>query len=248
MNTAVCTALDGAQVAITSDRPLTTDYSSVAQARITALGIPSQGFSTGPLSFAEELATDPALIKDVSFIEEYSYQRGRLRIATGTQPVGPDGAEYWDVGPDGSMRPMPLHVAVWEGKGRSLRTHLYGGEAADLLVILEQFEIAERPRGLTCIPRDPEQASFVEGPSIIKDVPGFALLEIFQLSARTARTLPRHAGTTVSGGELFVDGVGTSRIHLLLVGESAVTWIVPELSASELDLLDGVSRLEVKWS
>ncbi len=194
-SSATCKSLDGSVVSVKSDRSLDGTYTSVGVAELKNLGIKYQELTAGPRDLGETMAMDPHIALGMRLDEEYSFQGGRLRIGAGTQPVGSDGDEYWEQGPDGIGRPTPIRFGVWEGDAYSVHTQRYGGEANHLIAVFHEFEISETAEGVSCKPKDYPATTFIDGPRVLKDIPELGLLSIAQLTSTTAKRLPRHRGT-----------------------------------------------------
>jgi hypothetical protein len=242
-------ALDGSTVHIRSAMQFVDNYTSVGAIDV---GLPRrrwQEFIAAPLDFGEEFALSPETGEGMAFDEEYSLQGGRLRLAWGREHVGPDGAEYWERGPDGRGRPKPLRIGVWQGQAFSLTTVIRGDTSSDLLAIFEAIVITESALGVAVSTRNPRRHTFVDGPSILQDVPQLGLLDIADVSDPAVRALPRRKrGTPVVGGELFVEERGEPMMSFMLVGETSRTYIIPHPGIAEQQLVDGSSNLEVAWS
>lgn len=218
--------LDGGLVDVETALPRGPE-SCNAGVELRDLGI-GQYLLAGPLRLARHYALSPSLSDGMQLQYEFSYQGGTLWLGSGTQMTGPDGAEYAEVGLDGEIRPARVHMAAWEGENHSLLLPRYTGETLELLAILEHFFITETPDGVQCIPRDRSLTLYVSSPTILLDMPDFALLDIRQLTPQVSGALPKGAGTPVRGGELFVSGGTSPHMHLVLVGETTVTYIMPE--------------------
>ena len=241
-------ALDGGRAHITTElATVTPRFTSVADAEIRRLGALRQAFTSGVRELGEQVAFDPSLSVDMRIDEEYGFQGGKLRLGWGIPPVGPDGAEYWEIGPDGVPRRHPFRIAFWEGESFSLRTHQYGGESADLIAMFDQFQIRDTSEGIILIPNEPKQTLFVKGPKILKDIPEIGLLDIYQLTERTVKEVPSHHGTPVEGGELFVDGAGTDHPFFLLVSDTSLTEILPHPRLDPIALVNQCANIVVQW-
>jgi hypothetical protein len=242
-------ALDGSTAHIQSVVQLVDNYTSVGALDV---GFPRrrwQEFIAGPVSYGEEFALSPNTGDGMVFDEEYAFQGGRLRLGWGKEHVGPDGAEYWERGPYGHGRPKPIRFGVWEGQAFSLTTVIRGDTSSDLLAIFEAITITESPLGLTVTTTSLGRRSFVEGPSVLQDVPELGLLDIADVSDPAVRALPRRKrGTPVKGGELFVEARGEPTMSFMLVSETSRTYIIPHPGIAEQQLVDGVSNLEISWS
>jgi hypothetical protein len=245
MGTAKHLSLDGGLVSVSADADLTAPAASEATAVV--LGGHRQGFACGPSGYGQAVADD----RDfgvVVFTEEYEFQRGRLRIGSAPQPVGPDGAVYMETGPLGTSRPDLRWLAVWEGRNFDLKTHRYGGDTSEPIIrSLNEFDIREREHGIALIPRDDGSRPYVRGPSIAKELPGLALVRSVQLTPSVAATVPRHRGTRVRGGELYAGGEGRHLV-LTLVGNTAVSMILPNLRSDESEVLATVEEMDIQWN
>jgi hypothetical protein len=239
-------AMDGADVEVTSAVAIG-PASSFVSAQLRGLGISYVHLVAGPSDLAESLARSPEIATGMEFDEEYDFQGGRLRLGSGKQPIGPDGARYGEIGPDGHGRPSLVRMGIWYGKALSLHVIRYGGRSKDLLAIFGQFQISERTRGIVCVPKDPTITFFIEGPGVIVDLPGVGVLETVRLTKRNVRSLPPYAGTAVRGGELFIDNMGKPNMFLVLVGDTSRTTVVPYAGAPEERLTVAMSHLMVTW-
>lgn len=244
-----CLALDGSTIRLWGSSSLSPrGYSSEGVAELRSLGIRSQNYAAGPLSFGQEMALSPHLSRGFQFTHEYGLQGGRLRLGSGFQHPEPDGSEYLELGPDGRLRPAKFNMAVWEGERYSLQTFNYGGEATSLIPVLDVMVITEKPSGIVCRPRDPRQTAYWDGPRILQDVPGVALLDIKQLTNARVRNLPMHRGTSVPGGELFAsEHIADKHYYFILAGQTCITYIMPHTGDADT-VLASLEELEVSWT
>lgn len=241
-----CVALDGGRVDVSASSPFLSGFSSVGLAELPTLKR-SNEFTAGPLELGKQIAVSPEIGVGMTFNSELSLAGGRLLLGTGDQPVGPDGAEYWEIGPNGRGRRVALHFGIWEGKRYSLFTHIYGGESTALVRVFEELHITEAADGVVMLPRSPGGLAYSEPVRILKDIPGTGLLDIKQLTKETASTIPSAPGTPVPGGELFVHGPGEDHMWLLLAGDSAVTYIIPHAGAPVDQVLEVAATLVATW-
>lgn len=236
----VHTAINGAQVEIVGDdlelsHPATSIVVFFVNGR-------AQEFTAGYLEFGKDVEEDLGLVLE----EEYDFARGLLRIASGQQ-VFPTGDS------DGSVNVVPLRLATWEGEEFSVHTHLYGGATSDLINVFDQFVIVETGNGLRLIQKRPETTPLYSEPKLLKEIPVLGLLQIRQLTAESARALPRWAGTPVAGGELFVQGnYGENEgecgeVAFYLAGRTAVTFITPDPHTHRDPLMSRLSSLDLTW-
>lgn len=241
-----CRAVDGGIAEIhTSEYPAEV-YTTDAVARLDRLGGRRHRIAAGHLKFAEGTAYDVDVSIGMIFTEEYEFQGGRLRLGAGRATVGPDGVEYYETGPDGRPRLKLFRIAVWEGSSHSFYSHRYGGESSELVTALNEFRISDADEGLTCIPRSPA-TTFVRGPAVMRMFPSIGLFEVEALTSQSEKGIPRHEGTKVRGGQLYVDRRGSSPVHFLLVGETAITRIFPEDPHPDSDTVEKIEDLLVHW-
>ena len=245
-HSATYTVMDGATVRVTSSVALG-PASTFVSARLGRLGLSYVHLVGGPLALPSSLAASPEIAIGMRFHEEYALQGGRLRLGSGDQPVGSDGARHGEVGPGGRGRPSLVHLGAWYGKSFSLHVIRYGGERHTLLPIFDQFEIEERADGISCLPKDRATTSFIEGPGLIVNVPKLGILETTRLTKSVASGLPRYEGTRVRGGELFVNNLRQANMFFVLVGKTSRTTLMPAHGAPESRLVDGLANLDVTW-
>lgn len=235
-------ALDGEAVEIDSSLDLGSE-SCNAGVEIRSLAVKYQHFVSGPLGFARHHALSPNLSNGTKLDQEFSFQNGTLRLGSGDQIAGEDGAYYGSNG-----HPGRVQWAVWEGNAHSLLTFRYTASGDfDLLAVLQNFQLNESSDGISAIPIDRGNSLYISGPKITVDVPDFALLDARQLTPKEARELPKGRGTKVRGGELFVAHKDDHHKYLVLVGETTVTNIHP-YDVSDDELLGGVEDLLVQRS
>jgi hypothetical protein len=240
-------ALDGSKVALSSPADMSLAFTSDVMAALHDLGGRQQRICAGPAEFAFQTAFDADVALGMTFEQDLTFQGGRLRVGVGRSTVGLDGTEYWDRPRNGPPRITPYRIAVWEGRNYSFYAHLYGGEAEDLLQSLSRLTVTEHEDGLTCTPTSPS-TKFVKQASVMQVLPLVGVVYALQLTAETARSLPRHPGTKVKGGELYAHHKDEPEaMHFVLANDTSVTQIVPDNGVPEDDLMDCVSGLEVNW-
>lgn len=205
-----------------------------------------QRLCAGQLSFARGTAFDPDVSLGMVFTDELAFHGGRLFLGEGIPTVGPDGAQYWERTANGVMRIKPYRIAVWEGSSYSFYAHRYGDEAADLLRSFERLVVEEDSRGLVCRPTKESVATYKPA-SIMQVIPKVGDFRSLRLTSETARSLPRHEGTKVRGGELYARESDHGVVHLTLVNDSAITQITPDEDADEDYLMECVTELVVNW-
>jgi hypothetical protein len=245
-DTGIFTALDGGEVQVSSTLPLGPVTSHVG-VRFQKLGIQQVFLVASTPGLAESLAQSPEVSTGMRFEEEYVLDGGTVRLGWGEQRLGADGNRYTEFGPDGRLRHARMHMAIWSGRSYELHILRYSGDSEVLLAMLGQLVITETETGIVCAPKDRAATAFVEGPSLIIDVPGFGLLEAFQLTSPKAKGLPRYGGTRVAGGELFVSGQGTPKRNFVMASDSALTYIVPDHGVPDEMLQAGLAELTVRW-
>jgi hypothetical protein len=235
------TAIDGATVEISGDSiDLREPFTSAA---IFTVDGTMHEFSAGVRAFGEAFVR---LYPGVSFVEEYRFQGGSLRLASGEQafPTGVDEPRY---------RSVPLHVAVWEGRAHSVYTHLYHSSYTELIEIFNHFVIVETETGINLIAKDEGSTPQVGLTTLVKEVPEVGLLQIKELTAVSSRVLPGWRGTPVEGGELFAAGEPATddsecgELGFYLVGLTAVTHIASEPRAPVHEVLERLESLVVHW-
>jgi hypothetical protein len=233
-------ALDGSHVrVVATEADLTNDASSISTFYVDGR---AQEFTASNRGFGEAVALEVGL----RFEEEYAFQGGRLRLASGVQsfPTGD---------PDGTVNVVSLHIGTWEGEKYSVHTHLYGESADGLLGIFNQFLILESALGIRLTQKDPERTPLYSDPKVMKDVPQLGLLQVKPLSTEAARYLPRWEGTRVAGGELFAEadmaaaGDECGKTTFYLVGKDSVSYIAPREGASRQELARQLATLRVAW-
>jgi hypothetical protein len=241
------TAVDGSDVEFSSPIGMSFAFTSDVMAEMGDLGGRHHRVCTGPRGFAHDTAFDPEVSLGMRFTHDLAFQAGRLRLGEGRPTVGPDGAQYWERLPDGGVRVKPYRIAIWEGRTFSFYSHMYGGESEDLLAALTRLVIREGRTGLTCTPKD-SNTRFVKQASVMQVMPGIGDLYCLHLTAHTARSVPRHPGTKVVGGELYAHDIDhPEKMHLTLVNDTCVTQIVPDHDVSESDLMAVATELVVNW-
>lgn len=188
--------------------------------------------SGGAPRFGEERALQ---LLGAPLDEEYEYGGGRLRVGYTEQM---DGVGLYRT-----------RLGVWEGARWSLSAHLSGtSTTADLLALLDAFQIAEHDEGPALAPRDKE-TSLAEAPSVLKQLPGVGLVTVEPMTREVARALPRWQGRAVRGGELFRDDsrieMGALVFHL--VHDSSRSVVAAGVDTPFDTLLEALEDLEVVW-
>lgn len=240
------TALDGGEVQVASAFPLGPVTSHVG-VRFQKIGIAQAYLVAGAHGLAASLAESPQVASGMRFDEEYALDGATVRLGWGEPQVGPDGVTYTEWGPDGRLRHARVRMAIWSGGSYELHVLRYSGESDVLLAMFNELVISETTTGVVCAPKDRTATQFVEGPSVLIDVPGLGLLEVFQLTAPRVKDLPRFAGTSVAGGELFVRARDSEKRHFIMVGDTALTYLMPDHGVTNATLEQGLADLTVTW-
>lgn len=258
------TSLDGAQIKVAPS--LGADvFSCVAHATFARPEIGRFEFVVGPRHLGRDLAFDPQIVVDTEIVDEYAFGGGDLVMASGFSPADRAG-EHWELTADGVAIRETMNIAIWEGRNFSFHTFRYGPPDPALDGLLEVFghvALDERPDGVAVRPDRNGKFFLDDGPTIMQDVPGVALVEIRQLTQRNASVLPRRRGTRVRGGELFAhvperDDPHAAHVHarrdihpetfLHKVTPSAIVTVLPHARAGERRLMDLATSLRVDWS
>lgn len=226
-------ALDGSEIVLSgSDFDYSGPVTGVVVALVGRRG-EQQEFTVG----RRELGATVAELQEVHLDEEYSYSGGRLRI--GLRRIVEPGVD------------TVLHLAVWEGTASSIFTHVYGSRAgaSDLLALFDLFAITERDTYTTFLPREPASTPFeAEGPTLAKQLPGIGLAVVQKLTPKVAQRVPRWLGTPVAGGELFTERRDGRLIQFVLVGDTALTTLLPAKDADLDPLVRQLRDFAVSWA
>jgi hypothetical protein len=192
----------------------------------------------------------------VTFVEDYAYQNGRLRIGWSELPRGVDGAEYREFGPGRERGPGNLvsyptlrWFALWEGSRYSLHLHTLGHRrAGTLLQALHHFVIAETELGIVLLRRGGGSGDYTQGPGLARSVPGLGLVDAVELTSKTARRLPRWEGTRVRGGQLWVAKRHEHERYFVLAGHGSVARVHPDPREDQATVMARLSELSVSWT
>jgi hypothetical protein len=188
-------------------------------------------FTVGNLELGEWAARE---VSGVTLTESYGHQRGVLRI--GSRIVRNN--LY-----DGDER---VWVGVWEGKQSSLVTQLFNiRDSSGVVSLFDAFEIRELPRPCAVTLKSRDARVVADGlPLVAKQVPNVGLLEINRITNQMVRSVPRHSGTPVRGGELFF---AKSPAHFLMLGQTAITTVIPDPGTGHDDVASRLETLTVSW-
>jgi hypothetical protein len=218
--------LDGSTVRIAGpDLDLSRPVSSIVT---TVVGNARVEFTVFGRGFGAAVAWDVARVR---LQEEYAYRGGSLRVGRAL---------------DGRGR-VDFLIGVWEGRAWSVYTPFYRGDVANLMGVLDLLSLDETDTGLVLVPRD-SGIRYERSPELTKMIPGVGLLVMSQLTRRVARELPRWSGTTVPGGELFVDEVpGAGQRYYVLVSPTTRATIMPSPEAAGDPVPSRLVNLHVAW-
>lgn len=238
-------------------------FTSVGTATFTEPAIGRYDLTSGPRTLGLTVAFDPVLGVGMEVVEQYSTTDGQISLVAGHTPPGPDGA-VWEIGPDGTPVREGVTFAVWEGLRFSLHAPIYGSPSVAVgraRRLFEHLRISEDQAGIALRPAQRVVFYLDEGPSVLHDVADVALLEVMQLTRRTAAVVPRQPGTVVPGGELFAyvpdhgsgdhvepaDGYLHHDAFLRKVTSSAIVTILPHERATEDDVMALAVDLRADW-
>lgn len=234
--------LNGSRVVVASE---TLDVSSNATSIYTVL---IDGYVYEFASNHRDFGVEVGHSQNVTFDEQYALQGGILKLGSRQDSL-----------PEEERRTIgaipPYRFGTWEGEQRSVHTHRYGGDYADLIAAFNAFQIIETDFGIRLIPKSSKAPDLYHQPSLLKDLGEVGLLQIRELTRERARGLPRHRGTSVRGGELFLGGnvpdgeelKDCGEITLWLANDSSVSAIMPHPGISSVDLIPRVSDIDVSW-
>ncbi|MDQ3964715.1 MAG: hypothetical protein M3277_12525 [Actinomycetota bacterium] len=196
-----------------------------------------QELKSGALPFAEAVARQ--VVGVLVFDEEYEYKGGRLRMGSAVEvdPV--------------SNNVQTRRSAVWEGTAFSLNTNIYEGHSADLVAILDEFEFHERENGLELEIKQPEVTRAnrrLHSPRFVKEPNTLGLIAAMERTRNSEYRVPRWAGKSVRGGELYKTEPPGESVRFLLVGPSSITEIIPDPSAAPEAVAEDAANLVVQWN
>jgi hypothetical protein len=173
----------------------------------------------------------------VALTQTFSYQQGTLSLGT---------KSFHSKDTDGSGVHVDLmHFGLWEGRQSSVFTHLYNGNAQELIPVFEAFTIVESPEGAWLLPKNRRQVTLAREPSFLQEFSELGLLLVRPLTKSLARNLPSWSGTPTSGGELFV-GRRPDSVHFVLVGQRSLTEVMPDGTDCDKDV-PIIASLQVAW-
>jgi hypothetical protein len=174
-----------------------------------------------------------AALHEVPRVEEFAYVGGQLSLYRGESRAG------------------RVCVIVWEGSASSAITAVYGDVSSNAaLDLLSRFDLQDhrRARIATVTPRDRSASPLEDAPVLAKEVPDLGLIVVAPLTKKQARALPRWKGTSVRGGELFQDALGTPRMHFLIANQTSVATIMPKHSLLKGDTVPpALEEIEIAW-
>ncbi len=202
---------------------------------VATAGSYRQELGAGPRTFGPAVAQDWG----VNLTEEYSFQKGTLRIGT---------VNYTDAV---TKVFSIIRIGIWEGEATSLKTTRYDVGSDEMIAVLSEFIFDETEFGLMLSPNPGSSFSYdlnEKAPMLFKDIPGVGVLEIKRLTKATSRRVPPWEGKQVRGGELFVTDRGSPKMTYLLVSPSALTIIDPDFERPEEEVVDALSEMTVAWN
>ena len=211
------------------------------------LGGKWQSFAAGPIGLGRDVAADHEF-GIVEFDEEYRFQDGNLLLGTGIAPVGPDGAEYAERAPDGTVQPLRRRLAVWEGTWHSLYTQVYGKNYDILMSLLSNCLVMDSPSGITVSPREPTPRFWAKPTRVAKWIPEIGLIDVLKRTSEVESKIPPWGGTRVRSGQLYVAKKGHPEMYFVLAGKSTLTWISPSAARASDKVVDQLAELDVTWS
>jgi hypothetical protein len=222
-------SLDGGLVRIDANVGVSEQFTAVMSLQ---LGGHVQQFVAGVHPFAEDAARAFGVN---TFQEEYRFQGGRLRIGT---------TEQYD--PAIKLSAL-LTVAAWQGERYSVYTFAYNARSSSrLLDVLDAVRLGETEEGATALPKQPAKTPVVDL-SLTTELPGLCLLDAAPAGSQLMRALPGWRGRSVAGGELFADGSDPKELQFVLVGQTAITRVIPSHDGDLDSLVPGLGGLRVDW-
>jgi hypothetical protein len=234
MPIASLTALDGGSVEFDSSLAVTS--AGATSFVVATIDGSLQEFAAGALAFGDFVARSA----DVKFDEEYAMQDGRLGIGS---------AEHVDG--DGFGRRM-FRLGVWSGHAYCVKTFLYNRPSSDLIGIFGLIAIEERDTGVVIRARARRASITREGwyaPTVVNNVPGLGLLEVWESTAQLERRFPTTGGAHGRGGQLFHDARSAHGVDsLILIGDSTITRIQREPNLPDESFAAAGADLRVTWA
>lgn len=176
-------------------------------------------------------------IQGVEVVERFTLKGWPLRIGR---------ALFID---DDLEEPEHIVCGAWEADNGSVAVTIHTADetpSSEIIGALDPFDLEDTKEGPVLI--DPGSLMQLDTTSAATVVPGFGLVAVERHTKDVARSLPRWRGTEVRGGELFAMDGGSDRRHRLLIGESAVSTIMPADDIPGDVLVRGLADLEVSWA
>ena len=174
----------------------------------------------------------------VTLTERYTLPSGRLRVGS---------AVHYDEQVGVSA---PLHFGVWEDR---VSTAIYNGRKGDLIDLFGRFAFHDTPEGAWMQALPASAAMLVRGPSnpptIAKPIPGVGLLQVVPMRPDFATPPAARIRTESEFGEkVYVEHGGTGDVRVLLVGPSAVAWLLPHEGVDEVQAVTAATSLKLTWA
>lgn len=228
-------AVDGSSVTFDAAFDLSAPPVSVMDVRVAhPLRERTVEFVAGDRALANWAAEE---VVGVDLTQSFSCQNGELSVGSGTT-----------VGADGSSTPMSF--ATWRGEQTSVGIQDHGSsDSSELVALFDAFRIEEvAGRGVSLTP-DRSSVSVTDvprAPSVAQRVEGVGIVEAFPATRRNVNVIPRWAGLTTQGGELFVDGQAGAE-YFVLAARTSLTLISPEAGVGLDDVSEALDSLVVEW-
>lgn len=224
--------IDGSRVRLSSSealRPLT-EPTSVVTVETGARKLEVIG---GVRSFGREVAQAAAR---VDLTESYRLHNGDLLIGSGRKD------EYNEA----------AFVGVWEGIESSIYAYTRAFSKSELIAVLGEGRIEESDEGVVWDVSVATSIKIADPPYLLRSFEQLGIVSIWQMTDAWYRSMPKWSGTSVAGGELFVERMpetpaGPGQDMLALYTESAVARILPRPEADEAQVLDLVEGLSLSW-
>jgi hypothetical protein len=222
-------SIDGAYVDITGEGidlsyPPTTSVRVIANRKVFEFTASTQRESAAGFAKA---ATG------IELTERLTYQGGELRTGTG---------------PDFGVSDVPVtRIGVWEGMHTSLYTNVSNMSVAELIALFDVGRITERPEGLTYEVAQTGGVAIERGPSLVQGIPGVGILGTRRMDASLENGIPKHQGTVVDGGEMFVERDAQQTV-LYIVNKNCVARFLVDKQANEAYVVEQASHVQVTWN
>lgn len=178
----------------------------------------------GPKEYAAQVAADPLKCLGFRRTTSLSLGDGELWAGFGAGIEDQPGEWSWEVDVTGQWRKQRLVMAAWEGSRFSVRTHQYGGDVDDLIELMMAFEFTETQNGIIATPRSNDLTLAGDAYARLW-IHELGMIEIGPRGSPELPPVPRHAGTTVDGGELYAAGHGDHDQFVLVTPTAVVNYL-----------------------